>query len=61
MDWLNDAFLTQWISTHTILIKYTLAGIYGLLRLIATLVPSNTSNRVIPLLMNLFKKEADAK
>lgn len=61
MDFLNDAFLTQWISTHTILIKYTIAGIYGLLRLIATLAPSNTSNRVIPLLMNLFKGKTDGK
>lgn len=58
MDFLNDAFLTQWIQTHTVLIKYGPIALYGLLRLWATLSPENKSNRVIPLLMNLFGKGA---
>lgn len=56
MDFLSDAWLTNFISTHSMAIKAVPVIVYAGLRLWATISPKVPSNRVLDLLMGLRKK-----
>jgi hypothetical protein len=55
MEFLSDAWLTQFVSTHSMALKAAPFVVYGAFRLWATLNPDVPSNRVLDLLMGLWK------
>jgi hypothetical protein len=59
MEFLNDAWLTQFITTHSMVIKAAPFVLYGALRLWATINPDVPSNRVLDLLMGLRKDKGN--
>jgi hypothetical protein len=55
MDFLTDAWLREFVSTHTMLLGAIPVVIYALLRLWATMSPNIQNNLVRDLLMEMFK------